>query len=328
MKKYFIGLITFLSLILIGLIIIFIMVLNGTITKETLGITDSSLQNFINTGSATAITENINPETYIPSPSEEPKRSRVVVLDPGHGKMSSSISEQDKLNEMWLKNASTGTWGEWRHWKSGAIWHDCECSGCSKRVPRGGSCWYRMSDGDRNTEPEINLNNAKCAKDYLSEMGYEVRMTRTTSEENPSMTKRLVYCYPNQDTTAQPDADIFVCLHSNAGGGSGTAYMSLSGTYDQDGILLTDEYIRRSNLLGESINSEIVAKTSLTAFADGKYSDFPTTILFCKSPIPIAYLEIGFFDNSSDLNILKSESEQIGQAIAIGIDKYFNDIEH
>lgn len=313
MKKHFIGLITFLAIILIGLIIVLILVLNGTFTKENFGITNESLS---------SLTSTALPEQTIP-PAEEPIKKKIIVLDAGHGKSSYAMSEQEKLDEMWIKNQS-GAWGEWRHWKSGTIWHDCEGLGCSKRTPSGGSCWYRMADGDRSIEPDINLSNAKFAETYLLEMGYEVRMARTSSEQNPSMTKRLIYCYPNNDISAQADADIFVCIHSNAGGGRGTAYMSLSGSYDQVGTLSPDEYVSESNTLGEAINSEIVNRTSLPAFSSGRYSGFPTTILFCKSPIPIAYLEIGFFDNSSDLNILKSESEQIGQAIAIGIDNYFN----
>ena len=134
------------------------------------------------------------------------------------------------------------------------------------------------------------------------------------------MTKRLINCYPNNDTTQAPDADLFVCVHSNAGGGRGSAYIALDGYYDQAGI--PADYVEKGNLLGKYINDAIVANTNLSAYSNGRYPALPELVLFCKCPIPIAYLEIGFFDSNSDLNILRSESQQIGYSIAEGIDKY------
>lgn len=316
MRKYLISLITVLSIILIGLIIAFVLVLNGTIT---IGINDSLLLiTGVDGPTAVYVTD---VQTAFPEPTNPPKK--IVVLDPGHGKSSSLMSDEEKSAEMWVNDPEKG-WGEWRHWKSGTTWIDCEGTDCTGRAPSNGSCWYKMSNGDRATEPEINLNNTLSAKKYLEEMGYEVRLTRTTNDENPSMTKRLIYCYKNQDTSSQPDADIFVCIHSNAGGGRGSAYMSLSGEYDQAGTLSAEKYIQESNKLGSLINNRIVTETSMPAWSGGKYDGFPTTILFCKSPIPMAYLEIGFFDNSSDLDILQTEYDAIGKAIANGIDDYFN----
>ena len=49
-------------------------------------------------------------------------------------------------------------------------------------------------------------------------------------------------------------------------------------------------------------------------------------IAFCKSPVTCGYIEIGFFDNTSDLNILRSETDKIGQSIAEGIDDYLKSI--
>ncbi len=45
----------------------------------------------------------------------------------------------------------------------------------------------------------------------------------------------------------------------------------------------------------------------------------PYLILFNKSPVPIVYLEIGFYDNTDDLEILNTYSDEIGRAIAEGI---------
>lgn len=270
-----------------------------------------------------------SPEIITEQPSATPdstetptsrNKSAVIVLDPGHGKSSSAMTDAEKESEGWILNASKGGWGEWRHWKSATTWEDCQGTGCTGRAPKGGGCWYPIGYGDRDGEPEINLRNALAAKAELEKLGYEVRLTRDTNDTNPSMTKRLVHCYPDGDTTKEPDADYFICLHSNAGGGRGSCYISLSGVYDQSGI--SENYIEEGNALGKTINDKIVSETSMPISGSGEYSGYPELILFCKSPIPIAYLEIGFYDNSADLQILNSESEKIGQAIAHGIDEY------
>lgn len=247
--------------------------------------------------------------------------SRLIVLDAGHGKSSGSMTSAEFESEGYVKNSS-GTWGEWRHWKSGTSDVPCEGSGCTGRAPSGGSCWYSAGNGDRATEPDINLQNALAAKKYLEQMGYTVRMTRTSNDQNPSFSKRISYCYPGNDLSANADASLYVCIHSNAGGGSGTAYIALDGLYDQRGISST--YVEDSNRAGKTINDSIVSNTSLSRSGSGALTFEPELIAFCKSPVPVAYLEIGFFDNSSDLSILKSESDSIGKAIAEGIDEYFN----
>ena len=241
-----------------------------------------------------------------------------IVIDPGHGVDSGSMSNEERYNNGWVRNESKGQWGEWRHWKSHTLWQDCGGFGCIGR----GNCWYRMENGDREIEPEIDLKNAQSAVKYLEDMGYEARITRGGGD-NPSMTNRLMFCYPNKDINAVPDADLFVCLHSNAGGGRGSAYIELAGVYDQAGI--PENYAYIGNSLGKYINDEITSTTSMPQHGDGVISGMPELILFCKSPVPIAYLEIGFFDNANDLSILNSEYDAIGKAVATGIDKYCKD---
>lgn len=253
-------------------------------------------------------------------PAQAAEGGRVIVLDPGHGKSSGSMSDDEKSSAGWVKN-SDGEWGEWRHWKSGTTWQDCGGSGCSGRAPENGGCWYPIGSGDRDTEPDINLQNCLAAKKYLEEMGYTVRLTRSSNEENPSITERLKFCYPNNDTSLPPDALAYVCIHSNAGGGSGSAYISLGGTYDQSGI--PSGFSENGNALGKSINDRIISSTSLGAYSGGVINGLESLILFCKSPVLCGYLEIGFFDNSSDLAVLRSESDAIGKAIAEGINDYF-----
>jgi N-acetylmuramoyl-L-alanine amidase len=71
--------------------------------------------------------------------------------------------------------------------------------------------------------------------------------------------------------------------------------------------------------MGEIINNKVAAATALSKNSP---IESPYLILFNKSPVPIAYMEIGFFDDDSDLSILKSSSDKIGKAIAEGVDEY------
>ncbi|MDO5397903.1 MAG: N-acetylmuramoyl-L-alanine amidase [bacterium] len=249
----------------------------------------------------------------------------IIVLDPGHGKSSGSMTDAEKTASGFVKTSKG--WGEWRHWKTGTSNVSCEGSGCSGRHPSNGGCWYPIGNGDRDKEPAINLNNALSAKKYLNEMGYEVRMTRSTNEENPSFTKRLSYCYPNNDSNQAADAALCVVIHSNAGGGSGSAYIHAGGIYDQKMKDDTgDSFAEKSNAAGKMINDRITSETNLSTNGSGVINGEEWLIAFCKSPVPVAYLEIGFFDNSKDLAILNSESEKIGQAIAEGIDDYIKSL--
>ena len=237
----------------------------------------------------------------------------VVVLDPGHGRSSSLMSEEEKINEGY--DYYNGGWGEWRHWKSGTASEDCRGDGCNGY----GSCWYGIGNGDRDTEPEINLRNALSAKTYLEQMGYEVRLTRSSNDENPSFKKRVSYCYPGNDLNAEPDAACYICIHSNAGGGRGSAYIKAEGSYDQKWI--DKAYVQDSNRLGEFINNRITAETSLAEYSGGAIEGLGYMILFNKCPVPTGYMEIGFFD-SSDHSIINAEYDTIGLAIAGGVQDY------
>ncbi len=244
---------------------------------------------------------------------------KIIVLDAGHGKSSSAMTADEKTAEGYEYNESRGGWGEWRHYKNGTFGEDCHGSGCTELCPENSSCWYSMGSGDRDDEPEINLNNALAAQKYLKEMGYTVRMTRTSNEQNPSMNKRVAYCFPDSDISEQPDAALYVCIHSNAGGGRGTSYISLAGPYRQS--FIGDDYISESNRLGSIINEKVAEASGLR---ENSPISSPYLILFNKCPVPIAYMEIGFFDNDSDMAILNSSSDEIGRAIAEGIDEYLS----
>ena len=219
---------------------------------------------------------------------------KVIVLDAGHGKSSSEMTSDEKTAEGYEYNESKGNWGEWRHYKNGTFGENCHGSGCTGLSPENASCWYSMGNADRDTEPQINLDNALATQKYLEQMGYEVRMTRTSNA----------------------DAAAYVCIHSNAGGGRGTSYIALGTNYEQK--FIGSDFVEKSNEMGNIINQKVAAATGLS---QNSPINTPYLILFNKCPVPIAYMEIGFYD-SSDLSILQSSSDEIGKAIAEGVDEY------
>lgn len=235
-----------------------------------------------------------------------------VFLDAGHGKSSGLMSESEKTEYGWIQNEN-GEWGEWRHWRDGKFGTDC--AGDDGSISQPNECWYPIENGDRDEEPNINMQNCLSAKTYLEQMGYNVILSRESNYENPSITKRI-------DDAQNAGAELYICVHSNAGGGSGTAYISLSEEENYYAQHKDSEYAKRGNILGKMINDKIVSNTSLTEHGGGSIDGEPYLILFQKSPITCAYLEIGFFDSESDLSILNSEYDQIGRAIAEGIDEY------
>ncbi|MDO5397693.1 MAG: N-acetylmuramoyl-L-alanine amidase [bacterium] len=253
------------------------------------------------------------PEAEYKPPEEDYESKITVVLDPGHGKDSGNMNDEEKYDSGY--DYYNGSWGEWRNWKNGSSSEDCRGDGCNYY----GNCWYSITNGDRDTEPEINLRNALAAKSKLEEMGYNVRMTRYSNDENPSFKNRIACCYPQNDLNAAPDAACYVCIHSNAGGGRGSAYIEADGDYTQKWI--NSAYAENSNLLGMYINERITEQTSLTKYSGGKINGLGYMILFNKCPVPTGYIEIGFYD-SYDLDILNNEYEKIGTSIAEGINDY------
>lgn len=305
--------------VLIAVQVIYIVKLSGEESelKRSFSMGNAVSENGSSGNETGGVTETPIPSENVKTP--EPVEKKVIVLDAGHGKSSSLMSAEEKKDYGWVQNSS-GDWGEWRHWKSGTVWEDCHGSGCNGQAPENGGCWYPISNGDRGEETEINMRNTLAAKKYLENNGFTVRMARESNDENPSLTMRLRKCYPNSDISAVPDAIAYVCIHSNAGGGRGSAYLALGSGYDH--AYHSENYVREGNELGKMINDRITAQTSLSAYSDGRYDGQPDLILFHKSPVPVAYLEIGFFDNSSDAAILESECDAIGKAIAEGIMDY------
>lgn len=234
-----------------------------------------------------------------------------IFIDPGHGPNNSGDSNKMQ-SDGYVKNGST--WGEWRHYDaSGAA--GTSCNNCGK--DGSNTCWYPYANGLRDKEPELTYGIATKLKKKLEDAGYEVMMSRDTAS-HPAITKRA-------KMAADWGADIQICIHTNAGGGSGVAYCSPEGGDKGPNKYKGGDWKQKSLDLNKKICDGILAKSSLKSYNSGIIPNYGYLILYEKASCPTAYLEIGFHDNSSDYAILKSDKgqEDIAEGILQGVNQYY-----
>lgn len=156
------------------------------------------------------------------------------------------------------------------------------------------------------TEKTVNLEIALACREYLINNGVEVRLSRT-SDENDPLTEEIKECNAY-------NPDLAVDIHSNAGGGNGFEVYYYHGG-------------GKSKELAQNIEKEVIAigqnsrgcKTKLNA----KGTDYFGFIRETKAPAVICE---GFFvDNPEDVKIGDTIEEQraFGIAYAKGILKTF-----
>lgn len=164
----------------------------------------------------------------------------------------------------------------------------------------GGSDSGAIGNGFK--EKDLNLSIALACRDYLVANGVEVKMSRTTDEDDGI----------NQEA-AESNAygpDVTVSIHNNAGGGDGVeAWYSIVGGLSKtcaENIL--DEVVK----IGQ--NSRGAKKK---AGSNGK--DYYGFIRMTKAPAVI--VECAFIDNATDIQIVADEDKRrtMGAAIAKGI---------
>src|SRR5690625_2245637 len=152
-------------------------------------------------------------------------------------------------------------------------------------------------------EKNISLDLALRTQKRLESLGYTVIMTRTTDK-----TLKL-----EQRTKIANDsnADIFVSIHINAGGGTGIETWMQSNSYEG----------AKSFELAESIQNEVIKQTNVRdrGVKDGNLH------VNRETKMPSSLIEVGFIDNKDDANKLKNESFKnlVVKGIVNGIKKYF-----
>ena len=151
-------------------------------------------------------------------------------------------------------------------------------------------------------EKDLNLQIALACKDYLSQYGVEVKMSRT-KDENDTLSDEIKEC-----NAFSPD--LAVDIHNNAGGGDGAEVFHHYG--GGIGKSLATNILDEITKLGQNSRG---AKTRKNA-AGRDYYGFIREIF-----APAVIVECAFVDNATDLEILATEGKRksMGQAIAKGI---------
>lgn len=151
-------------------------------------------------------------------------------------------------------------------------------------------------------EKDLNLQIALACKDYLTQYGVEVKLSRT-KDENDTLSEEIREC-----NTFSPD--LAVDIHNNAGGGNGAEVFHHhgGGTGKTLAINILDEIIKT----GQNSRGAKTRKNS----AGQDYYGFIREVI-----APAVIVECAFVDNATDLEILATEGKRktMGQAIAKGI---------
>src|SRR5699024_1405332 len=153
-------------------------------------------------------------------------------------------------------------------------------------------------------EKDLTLDIAKSTRKQLENAGFKVVMSRTTDKYS-SLTDRT-------NEANKLNADIFVSVHINAGGGTGIETWKMSNGPKPN----------ESNQLANHIQNETIKQTKVTnrGVKDGNLH------VNRESKMPSSLIEVGFIDTKADVDKLKTASFKNKVAIGIknGIKKFFN----
>lgn len=178
------------------------------------------------------------------------------------------------------------------------------------------------------SEKVLNLNVSRYLKNELEAKGYQVVMSRETD--------RFIDLTPRAAEANRLGADIFVSVHHNSMGGSGSARGI--ETFIHHTLQNAQRFGQETNRNNFSDNPRIQDSVSL---ADNIHRNLIRSTGFYNrgvkgnnfnvlrnTYIPAVLLELGFMDNSTELSIIRTQSYQrkAAKAIADGIDSYFKNI--
>lgn len=142
-------------------------------------------------------------------------------------------------------------------------------------------------------------------KDFLEDLGFKVYMTRKTKRSSIGDTSVTDSLKARVDFAHEREADLFISVHCNTGGGTGVE----TYCYDLDGSGAD---------IAKAISKEISKSVDLYN-RGAKESNF---YVIKNTLMPAILIETGFIDNETDAEILTSSSGQrkIAKAIANAID--------
>lgn len=156
-------------------------------------------------------------------------------------------------------------------------------------------------------EEEITWDIADKLRKNLEDMGYNVIMTREEVTDSIANTSVVESLQARVDMGHEKLADLFISIHCNAGGGSGTeVYCFQKGGY--------------AGRLAQLVQDNIADKTSL-------YNRGVKTAGFFvvqNTLMPAILIETGFIDNQNDIEVISTEDGQhkIAEAVAEAVAMY------
>lgn len=156
-------------------------------------------------------------------------------------------------------------------------------------------------------EKDVVLDTGLRLKSYLSKTPFNVQLTRET-DKKIELADRVSFA-------KKVNADIFVSIHANAGGGTGTETYYYSAA--------TNPNVAQSKALATYINNRMVAAWKL-ANRGVKKGDLH---VLRENSMPAVLVELGFIDNAKDNAMLASATwrDEAAKAIYLGIlDYYYN----
>ena len=143
-------------------------------------------------------------------------------------------------------------------------------------------------------ERDVALNIGRRVEDYLRAVGYDVKLFQY---DGPSE-----ICYQANVFKA----DLFVSIHCNAGGGTGTEAFYFCGS-------------NAGKKLAEAIQRQIIA--SIGTF--NRRVEEKGFFVLCNTNMPAVLVETAFIDNAADARLLVEHEDDFARAIARGVTDYF-----
>lgn len=153
-----------------------------------------------------------------------------------------------------------------------------------------GACGYGLK------EAVVALNIAKRVENYLRAVGYDVKTFQFDGLQE--------IC----DDANAFNADLFVSIHCNAGGGKGTETFYLQGSAKGETLAACIQKQIVNSL--PVVNRGVKTSTGLYVL---KYTDMPAVLV-----------ETAFIDNQGDATLLRDKEDDFARAIARGVTDFYS----
>ena len=147
-------------------------------------------------------------------------------------------------------------------------------------------------------EQDINFYIADKLKALFVSAGHSVKMTRNKLSENLG-TSNSDSLYKRASIANQFGADLFISIHCNAGGGTGTETL----IYAKGGK--AEEYAKK---IQKAITQKIGTK-------DRGVKERPNLVVLKKTSMPAVLVETAFIDTKADAELLKNRQGDFASAI-------------